>query len=121
MDDESSRGTSVEKNLHDRFNAALQVAPDGVESDLVLVIEIAGRVVDFVNATRYVEGLEWIGEWDITDDIDPSLDFATSNEGQRVAGTLFLMFSNQSAMRELLSLWDRYKRGSDGAIPPRAE
>ncbi|HUZ50524.1 MAG TPA: S8 family peptidase [Candidatus Dormibacteraeota bacterium] len=96
------------KNLQDRFNAALQVAPDGVESDLVLVIEIAGRVVDFVNATRYVEGLKWIGEWD-TEDIDPSLDFATSNEGQRVAGTLFLMFSNQSAMRELLSLWDRYK------------
>ncbi len=102
--------------LQERFNAAIQSAAQGIDVDLVLVMEIAGSVADFVKAAIKVDGLEWIGEWE-SDDIDPDLDFATNREGERVAGNLFLMFSNQRAMQQLLTLWQRFQERPDDSWP----
>ena len=102
--------------LQEQFNAAVQANLQGVDPDLVLVIEIAGSVTDFFRAASRIEGLEWIGEWE-ADDLDPTADFSTERDGERVAASLFLMFSNQHAMREVLSLWRRYTGHPSEAFP----
>jgi hypothetical protein len=103
-------------NLEQRFAAAVQASPQGVDPDLVLVLEIAGSVEEFVRAAERVPGLEWIGEWG-TPDLPATTDFYVQREedGESVRASLFLLFSNQTAMREMLRLWQKFLR--DEAFP----
>jgi hypothetical protein len=93
----------------DRYKASLSDTFEGAEPETVLVIEIAGRVDDFKQAIEAL-GLEWLGEWDLTD-LEPDDDFYEVNsKGLRtdkpVSGRLFLSMGNEAALRELLSLWN---------------
>ena len=88
----------------------------GAPPEQVLVIEIAGTVADFRNAVRRIPGLEWLGESDQT--TDPDEDFfveSDEDDGQLdvLNGELFLVFSNQEALEELISLWTRYAANPD--------
>lgn len=96
----------------DQYRAEINGAVAGLEPETVLVIEIAGRVEDFKQAVE-AAGLEWLGEWDI-DDIEPDDDFYEKNpKGEKVAkkvtGRIFLSLVNQAGLRELLSLWQKWK------------
>ena len=90
----------------------------GVEPELVIVLEIAGTVENFVNAVKRIDGLEWLAEWD-EDEIPPDDDFFRLDDDDEedhekaLRGRLFLIMSNQQGMRELLSLWNRYKANPD--------
>ncbi len=58
-----------------RYKASIADTVGGLEPEMVLVIEIAGRNVEgFKKAVDETEGLEWLGEWD-TEDIEPDDDF----------------------------------------------
>ncbi|WP_423369822.1 S8 family peptidase [Burkholderia sp. LMG 32019] len=85
-----------------------QVAP--LENpELVLVLEIAGEVKDFANAVAKVPGFEWLVEW-AEDQIAPDEDFFVEDrEGKAFGGRLFLLSSNQQALTQLLTLWNRYQ------------
>lgn len=96
----------------DRHKASVSGSVAGFEPETVLVIEIAGSVNEFRQAVEAI-GLEWMGEWDI-DDIPPDEDFFERNtKGERtnkaVKGRMFLSLGNEAGMRELLSLWEKWR------------
>jgi hypothetical protein len=80
----------------------------------VLVIETVSTVEEFANAVRKVEGMEWLGEIE-AHDLPPDRDFFfTSADGtakdKPLRGRLFLIFSDQQALKQLRSLWIRWQR-----------
>ncbi len=96
----------------ERYKASVSGSVAGFEPETVLVIEIAGSVNEFRQAVEAI-GLEWMGEWDI-DDIPPDEDFFERNtKGERtnkaVKGRMFLSLGNEAGMRELLSLWEKWR------------
>lgn len=103
--------TSLQQDFA-RYKANISGSVAGLEPETVLVIEIAGSINDFRQAVEAI-GLEWLGEWDV-DDIEPDEDFFERNKkGEKtdksVKGRMFLSLSNEAGMRELLSLWERWK------------
>jgi hypothetical protein len=101
--------------LTQAFNAQRVSAQDDAaahEPDLVLVLEIAGEIDDFVKALQRVPGLEFLAE-QIEDEVEPDEFAAVDPKGKehRYRRQIFLVASDRSAWQEMLSLWDRYKRG----------
>jgi Subtilase family len=95
---------------------AKRLAIDGAapvqNPELVLVLEVIGSVEDFYRAVSNVPQLEWLLEL-AEDEIDPDDDFRFQDAGYRqkpLAGRLYLLGSNQDALQQLLSLWNRFKR-----------
>ena len=91
----------------------IQAAADGIDPSQVIVIETVGTVQTFATAVKNLDGLNWLGEFEI-DELVPDDDFYwTNSDGERTAkdlrGRLFLVFSNQAAMNQMLSLWQRYQ------------
>ncbi|HUT32865.1 MAG TPA: S8 family peptidase [Planctomycetota bacterium] len=94
----------------------LKVEASGLAPEEVLVLETAGPVEDFIVAVRHTKGMEWLAE--IEDDcIPPDDDFFSLNKkgealpGKTLRGRVFLVFTNQRALHELLSLWERWCHG----------
>jgi hypothetical protein len=90
----------------------LQVDPQGIIPEFVLVIETRGRIEDFHRAARAI-GMDWLGEIDL-DDLEPDEDFyVMDQEGQptdkRLDGRLYLGMVDQRALEELLRLWNLFK------------
>jgi len=93
--------------------AELQQTAAGADPEQVLVIETVGNVEDFANAVRRVDGLEWMGEIE-TDEIAPDEDFYDEQKADRpLSGRLYLVMTNQRALEELVSLWQRYQADPD--------
>ncbi len=96
--------------------ARLQADPAGVVPEQVIVLETVGSVQDFIVAVRKVDGLEWLGEIE-EEDIPPDDDFFVVDKKTQaptqktMRGRLFMILSNQQSLRELISLWDRWKAG----------
>ena len=82
------------------------------EPELVLVLEIAGELNDFVNAMRRIPGLEFLAE-QMEDEVEPDEFAAVDRDGRehRYARQVFLLASDAAAWQEMLSLWERFKRG----------
>lgn len=89
-----------------RMSLATDVA--GTAPELVLVIEIAGTVDEFIRAVQRIPGLEWLGEMDET--LDPDDDFfdPSDDAAKPISGELFLVMSDETAFSQMLSLWRRY-------------
>lgn len=96
-----------------RYQASLTGALAGLEPEMVLVIEIVGRLDDFRQAVE-AAGLEWLGETEL-DELEAEDDgfYETNDAGQRKAkplsGRMFLAMSNMAGMQEILSLWEKWK------------
>ena len=89
---------------------ALQNNPLGLQPEQVLVLETAGSIGDFLGAVRKVEGLEWLGEYEL-DDIPPGDGFEDeSHPGKELKGQLFLVMTDERALQELRSLFDSWRR-----------
>lgn len=81
----------------------------GIDPEQVLVIETIGNVENFANAVRRIEGFEWMGEFECGD-IEPDEDFFDEkNSEKELDGYLYLVMTNQRALQEMLSLWERFK------------
>lgn len=82
----------------------------GVDPELALVLETVGCVDEFANSVKRINGLEWMGEID-TEEIAPDEDFYDSENPQKALnGRLYMVMSNQQALREMLSLWRKYQK-----------
>ena len=76
-------------------------------------------MVDFHALTRGVEGLEFLGTEEIVFDPDEDfyeIDTRKGREGEprtdrRLGGRLYLSMPDVTALRQLLSLWERWQRG----------
>jgi len=93
----------------------LQVEAAGTAPEQVLVLETVGPIEDFIVAVQKIKGMEWLGE--IEEDILPDDDFfALDTKGVRkpektLRGRAFLVFSNQQALDNMLSLWRKWQSG----------
>jgi hypothetical protein len=86
----------------------IQGGADGIDPKAVLVLEAVGSVDNFANAVRRIEGLDWLGEFDV-DDIVQDEDFYDEENPERLlSGRLYMVSSNSRALQELQSLWRRY-------------
>lgn len=108
----------LEQSLADpRVLADLRDDPAAIVPERALVFEVASEVVDFYQAVRGIPGLEFLGEDE--GDAAPDEDFfIPDKEGQprtdkRVPRRFYFTIPDQAALRELVSLWQRYQRGED--------
>jgi hypothetical protein len=100
----------------DARRATLRVDAAGITPEEVIVLETVGPVDGFVSAVRSIPGLEWLGEVD-EDDIPADDDFfvedrqGAAQPGRTMRGRLFLVFSNQQGLQQILSLWQAWLGG----------
>ncbi len=107
----------------DRDPLTLRHDPAGIAPERALVLEIAGSVDTFYQAVSHVPGLEYLGDEET--EFDADADFAVRDtrkgrEGQvrddkPVGGRLYLAMPDTDALRQLVSLWDRYQAGQQPA------
>ncbi|AXC55015.1 hypothetical protein DQ231_20065 [Bacillus spizizenii] len=87
----------------------------GINPEYALVFETVGTIENFVNAVKKIEGLDWLSEieeyFDSDDNFYPVKKDGEKIEGKQLNGRLFLMMSDQQAMKELKSLWEKYQNG----------
>ena len=81
----------------------------------VVVLETVGKVDRFVQAVERIPDMEWLAE---VEDVDMPPDddfFAQTSAGERadrpLSGTLFMVFTNQTALDQMLSLWQFWRAG----------
>lgn len=99
----------VLQQVFEAQRARLAASAQGAQPEQVLVLEIVGTVDEFANAVRRIAGFEWLAEWDVTD-VAADEDFYREAAGEgTLSGRLFLLMSNQEAMRQLLRLWRSYQ------------
>jgi len=95
----------------------LQVDSAGIVPEEVLVLETRGPVSKFLTAVRHTKGMEWLGEVEL-EDIPPDDDFHLAGDKalqKPLTGRLYLVLANQKTMRDVLSLWKRWK--ADRPLP----
>lgn len=98
-------------------NQRVTVTPNttGVTPEYAVVFETVGTIDNFVNTVRNIDGLEWLAEMD--EFIDADEDFYVLKDGEisdkPLGARLFLIMSNQTAIRELKNLWDKYRNQVD--------
>jgi hypothetical protein len=87
---------------------ALRDDPASIAPERAIVFEVEGSLKDFYVQARDI-GLEYLGDFE--DEFDPTEDFFVKDKPeQKVSGRIYLAMPDVQALRELLSLWDRYKR-----------
>ena len=91
--------------------------PSAIVPERALVFEVASEVADFYRAMRGVPGLEFLGEDE--GDAAPDEDFyvpdkdGAPREDKRVPRRFYFTIPDQAALRELVSLWQRFQRGEE--------
>lgn len=107
---------SVLLSAFDQKNIKIQESPLGINPDFALVFEIIGTVDNFYTAVKHCEGLEWMFDQDC-DSFYPDDDFYEVDKktgkisDETLSGKLYCVMSNQQAMHQMLSLWQRHKNG----------
>lgn len=105
------------KSAFEQKAVTIQQSPIGINPDFALVFEIIGSVDNFYTAVQHMNGLEWIFDAESTpfesDDDFYQIDKHGEKNDTSLNGKLYCVMSNQQAMLQLLSLWNRYKNGED--------
>lgn len=105
--------------LAPRFNALqtafdaehlrLQQVVPGENPEFVVVLETIGTVENFAKAVAKIPDLEWLFE-SALDQIAPDEDFYVAGKPDKLlSGRVFLLGTNQQALGQLLSLWERFR------------
>jgi hypothetical protein len=82
--------------------------PASIAPERAVVFEVEGSVEDFYEQARSI-GLEYLGDYE--EEFDPSEDFFIEDKpDEKLSGRIYLAMPDVQALRELLSLWDRYKQ-----------
>ena len=96
---------------------ALQNNTLGIQPEQVLVLETVGSINNFINAVRKINGLEWLGEFE-SDPIDPEHGFEDAKDPQKqLPGQLFLVMTDQEALRQMLSYYHMWQSNQDLSFP----
>lgn len=87
----------------------IQQSTVGIDPEQVLIFETIGSIEDFAKTVSKIEGFEWLGEFEIEDMIPDDDFYSLDDDGERedklLTGRLYLVFTNITAMNQLLSLW----------------
>ena len=109
------------QNAMEARRVRLQAESHDLVPEEVVVLETVGAIEDFIRAVEKVPGMEWLAELDDTD-VRPDEDFfETTSKGERrpdktLRGRLFMVFTSQDALQQLLSLWKTWQE-DDGRLP----
>lgn len=108
------------------FNDANNLAPERV-----LVFETAGPVQNFLRALSRIPGFEFMGDFEAEFEADENFAVKDQRKGREgadrteepVASRYYLTMPNLAALSQLLSLWDRWRRGEamDEGFAPFAD
>ncbi len=116
-----SIGTALEA---ERIRVEAEVGSE--EPELVVVIEVAQSVDAFLEKVENIEGFEFLfedaDERASDDDFHRLRKRNGADEYRRtasttLASTVYFVFSDAAAVRELLSLWERFKENPSGPLP----
>ena len=105
----------------DESGLSLRTDPSGIAPERALVFEVAGSITEFHPLVTRFPGLEFLADEEAVFEPDEDfyeVDTRRGREGQRredrpVGGRLYLAMPDVSALRELLSLWSRWRGGAD--------
>ncbi len=91
--------------------------PSAIVPERALVFEVASEIADFYRAARGVPGLEFLGE-DEGDAAPDEYFYVPDSEGdpkdeKRVPRRFYFTIPDRTALRELVSLWQRFQRGEE--------
>lgn len=87
---------------------ALRDDPASIAPERAIVFEVEGSLKDFYEQARNI-GLEYLGDYE--EEFEPSDDFFIQDKpDQTLSGRIYLAMPDVQALRELLSLWERYKQ-----------
>lgn len=101
----------------ERRRIEIQDSAAGIQPELALVLETVGSVEKFINAVRRIQGLEWLGEFEV-DDIAPGEGFEDEKDPEKpLSGHLYLVMTDALALRQIQSLFDRWKQNPDTDFP----
>ena len=101
----------------EKRRVALQDNPHGLVPEQVLVLETIGTIGSFVRAVEKIPGLEWLAEYEL-DDIGPAHGFEDkTNPDKPLRGQLFVVMTEQQALRQLQNLFERWRDNRDAALP----
>lgn len=101
----------------ERQRIALQGNSLGLQQEQVLVIETIGSIEDFINAVKKIEGLEWLGEFEL-DGITPEHGFEDQKDTEKqLKGQLFLVMTDQRALKQMQSLFVNWKKDASIKFP----
>ena len=103
------------KALGESFNQRLAhvcVSTSGVEPEMALVMEVVSGIDNFYRCVAQIPGFEWMAEEYIQRG-EPAEDEVKDD------GRLYLVMSNQSAISQLLTLWDGYHADPNYQFPPK--
>lgn len=118
----------VFQRLRDVFEAGrdpvtLRDDPAGIAPERALVLDVAGGIGDFYQATQRIDGLEYLGGEETEFDADQDFAEPDTRRGRDgkdrtdkpVVDRLYLAMPDTRALQELLRLWDRYQSGEQVA------
>jgi Subtilase family len=94
----------------DAQNAIVSAAPGGASPEHVLVFETNGPPKDFFETIAANPDLEWLVDHE--DKVDPDEYFHAKDSKRQITACIYMVLFNQAAMRQLLSLWAIYKKGT---------
>jgi len=101
----------------DRQRIVLQDNSLGLQPEQALVLETIGPIQNFIKAVKKVQGLEWLGEFEL-DEIAPDHGFNDEKDPQKqLRGQLFLLMTDQRALQELQNLFNRWHRNPEAKFP----
>ena len=92
----------------------LQLETQSLIPEEVVVLETIGPVQNLIRAVERIEGLEWLAEVEnrkaaLHDEPLLHAEDAEAREWHSTSRRVFLILYNQQALRELLSLWDKWR------------
>ena len=92
-----------------------QLDAQAIVPEDVVVLETVGPVDRFLQAVERIPGMEWLAEVEEAD-IPPDDDFfmrggAGEQTDRALSGSLFMVFTNQAALDQMLSLWQSWLDG----------
>ena len=94
----------------DKQLAQLQVESSDLVPEEVVVLEIVGTVDDFIRAVERVPEMEYLAEVEAEaippdDDYFSVVDDGAEQPTKAVPSRIFMVFTNQSALQQMISLW----------------
>lgn len=99
----------------ERRAISAQTSPEGLSPEDVLVLETAGTEENFFRAVEKIPGLEFLGEFNEFE-VEPDDDFfgiSQKGDPKSYTGRVYLVFTNQEALRQIRRLWTTYVNGDE--------
>lgn len=87
----------------------MQLAPDGLEPEYALVLEVATSLNSFFNAVKKIDGFEWLFDFDEENIPPDEYFFDEDNPDKTYTGRVYCIMSDRKAINQLRSLWNHYR------------